>query len=184
MNFEVIKSKYTEKEVRKLLAFIRFFEMSPMMSLCLGFALGALFDIAVILFYLWYQFYINLQSGYGDNTMWFLIVANILYLCAIIWLRKVLYKSVFGETKEKILHYYREADRLCKDLLMDPKKPGLFFVDICIIDTQSNELVVFVNGSNIKRVYYFSRYLKQIIDEGKKVIDLSKLDQIFGLENV
>lgn len=92
---------------------------------------------------------------------------------------------MIGKNKAIILGYYREADRLCKDLLADQIKSGLFHVDVCV-DTQNDELVAVIKGDNfgIKRVYRFGWCLQQIVDEEKKVIDLSKLDQIFGLDDV
>lgn len=182
MNYEVIKSKYTEKDVKKLLTLKKIFKTTPVTG-----TLGIIVFILIFLFVsLWYR---NMPNCEG-NARRVLIIAMILtYLCCCV-LGVSLYQELIGKKKKIILGYYKEADRLCEDLLTDQIKSGFYHVDI-YIDTQRNELVAIINipllkGDNfaVKRVYHFGRCLQQIIDEEKKVIDLSKLDQIFGLNDI
>ena len=178
MDFEVIKSKYTEKDVKKMLTFKKIFKTTPVTG-----TLGIIVFILNFLFVsLWYRY--NMPNCEG-NTRRVLIIAMILtYLCCCV-LGVSLYQKLIGKKKKIILGYYKEADRLCEDLLTDQIKSGFYHVDI-YRDTQSNELVAIIKGDNfgIKRVYRFDRCLQQIINEEKKVIDLSKLDLIFGLDDV
>lgn len=178
MDFEVIKSKYTEKDVKKMLTFKKIFKTTPVTG-----TLGIIVFILNFLFVsLWYRY--NMPNCEG-NTRRVLIIAMILtYLCCCV-LGVSLYQKLIGKKKKIILGYYKEADRLCKDLMTDQIKSGIFYAD-AYVDTQSNELVIVIKRDNfeIKRVYHFDRYLQQIIDEEQKIIDLSKLDQIFGLYDV
>lgn len=178
MNFEVIKSKYTEKDVKKLLTFKRLFKKTPVAG-----TLGIVVFILTFLFTsLWYKY--NIPNCEGDARRVLIIVKILTYLCCCV-LGVSLYQELIGKKKKIILGYYKEADRLCEDLLTDQIKSGFYHVDI-YIDTQRNELVAIIKGDNfgIKRVYHFDRCLQQIIDEEEKVIDLSKLDQIFGLYDI
>ena len=184
MNFEVIKSKYTAKDVKKLLTFKRLIKMTSI----IGILSGILFFFAVLFFSWYYAFSIDVIDLCGtgdDNVKRLLIIASILYLCMFFCIGAFLYHELIGEKKKMIFDCYREADRLCKDLLAEQVKSGFCHVDI-YIDTQRNELVAIIKGDNfeIKRVYHFDRYLQQIIDEEQKIIDLSELDQIFGLDDV
>lgn len=180
MNFEVIKSKYTEKDVKKFLKFLTFksiFKMIPVKG-----TLGIIVFILSFLFVsLWYRY--NMPNCEGSARRVLIIAMILTYLCCCV-LGVALYQELIGKKKKIILGYYKEADRLCKDLLTDQIKSGFYHVDI-YIDTQRNELVAIIKGDNfgIKRVYHFGRCLQQIIDEEKKVIDLSKLDS-FKLENI
>ena len=183
MNFEVIKSKYTEKDVKKLLTFKRLFKKTPVAG-----TLGIVVFILTFLFTsLWYKY--NIPNCEGDARRVLIIVKILTYLsCCVLGVS--LYQELIGKKKKTILGYYKEADRLCEDLLTDQIKSGFYHVDI-YIDTQRKELIAIINipllkGDNfeIKRVYHFGRCLQQIIDEEKKVIDLSKLDQIFGLYDI
>lgn len=182
MNFEVIKSKYTAKDVKKLLTFKRLIKMTSVQPMSLLYSFVIFFVLSTLIFscitYL-DTFGFNLYSKYREYIIW--LIPLVTTLCLYIYL----YQTMIGKNKAIILGYYREADRLCKDLLADQIKSGLFHVDVCV-DTQNDELVAVIKGDNfgIKRVYHFDRYLQQIIDEEKKVIDLSKLDLIFGLNDV
>lgn len=184
MNFEVIKSKYTAKDVKKLLTFKRLIKMTSI----IGILSGILFFFAVLFFSLYYAYRIDVIDLYAtgdDNVKRLLIIASILYLCMFFCIGAFLYHELIGEKKKMIFDCYREADRLCKDLMTDQIKSGIFYAD-AYVDTQSNELVIVIKRDNfeIKRVYHFDRYLQQIIDEEQKIIDLSELDQIFGLDDV
>ena len=184
MNFEVIKSKYTAKDVKKLLTFKRLIKMTSI----IGILSGILFFFAVLFFSLYYAYRIDVIDLYAtgdDNVKRLLIIASILYLCMFFCIGAFLYHELIGEKKKMIFNCYREADRLCKDLMTDQIKSGIFYAD-AYVDTQSNELVIVIKRDNfeIKRVYHFDRYLQQIIDEEQKIIDLSELDQIFGLDDV
>lgn len=178
MNFEIIKSKYTEKDVKKLLTFKRLFKKTPVAG-----TLSIIVLISTFLFIsLWYRY--NIPNCEG-NAKRVLIIAMILtYLCCCV-LGVSLYQELIGKKKKTILGYYRDADRLCKDLLAEQMKSGLFHADV-YADAQRNEIVAIIKGNYLgtKQVYHFGRYLQQIIDEEQKVIDLSKLDQIFGLDDV
>lgn len=180
MNFDVIKSKYTEKDVKKFLKFLTFksiFKMIPVKG-----TLGIIVFILNFLFVsLWYRY--NMPNCEG-NARRVLIIAMIpAYLCCCVF-GVSLYQELIGKKKKIILGYYKEADRLCEDLLTDQIKSGFYHVDI-YIDTQRNELVAIIKGDNfaVKRVYHFGRCLQQIIDKEKKVIDLSKLDSL-ELKNI
>lgn len=178
MNFEVIKSKYTAKDVKKLLTFKRLFKKTPVAG-----TLGIVVFILTFLFTsLWYKY--NIPNCEGDARRVLIIVKLLTYLCCCV-LGVSLYQELIGKKKKIILGCYREADRLCKDLMTDQIKSGIFYAD-AYVDTQSNELVIVIKRDNfeIKRVYHFDRYLQQIIDEEQKIIDLSELDQIFGLDDV
>ena len=95
----------------------------------------------------------------------------------------VSYQELIG--KKKKLFWVVIGKQIGKDLMTDQIKSGIFYAD-AYVDTQSNELVIVIKRDNfeIKRVYHFDRYLQQIIDEEQKIIDLSKLDLIFGLNSV
>lgn len=178
MNFEIIKSKYTAKDVTKLLTFKKIFKTTPVTG-----TLGIIVFILSFLFVsLWYRY--NMPNCEGSARRVLIIAMILTYLCCCV-LGVFLYQELIGKKKKIILGYYKEADRLCEDLLTDQIKSGFYHVDI-YIDTQRNELVAIIKGDNfgIKRVYRFDRCLQQIIDEEKKVIDLSKLDLIFGLDDV
>lgn len=184
MNFEIIRSQYTEKDVKKFLTFKRLFKMTSV----IGILSGILFFTAVLFFSLYYAYRIDVIDLYAigdDNVRRLLIIASILYLCMFFCLGVFLYHELIGEKKKTILGCYRDADRLCKDLLAEQMKSGLFHADV-YVDTQRNEIVAIIKGNYLgtKQVYHFDRYLQQIIDEEKKVIDLSKLDLIFGLDDV
>lgn len=182
MNFEIIKSKYTEKDVKKLLAFKRLFKTTPVTgTLCIiVFILTFLFDS------LWYRYNIPNCESNARRVLIITMILSYLYFCV---LGVSLYQELIGKKKKIILGYYKEADWLCEDLLTDQIKSGFYHVDI-YTDTQRNELVAIIKGDSfgIKRVYRFGWCLQQIIDEEKKVIDLSKLDSIldsiFKLENI
>lgn len=178
MNFEIIKSKYTAKDVKKLLPFKKIFKMTPVIG-----TLGIIVSILNFpLVSLWYRY--NMPNCEGNARLVLIIAMILTYLyCCVLGVS--LYQALISKKKKIILGYYKEADRLCEDLLTDQIKSGFYHVDI-YIDTQRNELIAIIKGDNfgIKQVYHFDRYLQQIIDEEKKVIDLLKLDQIFGLENV
>lgn len=186
MNFEVIKSKYTAKDVKKLLTFKRLFKMTSVIGILRNknnlrvIGLSMLFFL-VVHFFVWYDAYSVIPIC--DRRI--IIIGIILYLFLIYLTGVFFYYVLFGNKKEIILRCYREADRLCKDLLTEQMKSGLFHADV-YVDTQRNEIVAIIKGNYLgtKQVYHFDRYLQQIIDEEKKIIDLSKLDQIFGLENV
>ena len=184
MNFEVIKSKYTAKDVKKLLTFKRLYDMVPMrpMGMFMHLLSSVLFFIPSVVS-LWYIH--EVYSNYGDGFRLLIFFANILYVCMSILMGALSYQELIGQKRKLILGCYREADRLCKDLMTDQIKSGIFYAD-AYVDTQSNELVIVIKRDNfeIKRVYHFDRYLQQIIDEKQKIIDLSKLDQIFGLYDV
>lgn len=183
MNFEIIKSKYTAKDVTKLLTFKKIFKTTPVTG-----TLGIIVFILSFLFVsLWYRY--NMPNCEGSARRVLIIAMILTYLCCCV-LGVFLYQELIGKKKKNILGYYKEADRLCEDLLTDQIKSGFYHVDI-YIDTQRNELIAIINipllkGDNfaVKRVYHFGRCLQQIIDEEKKVIDLSKLDQIFGLNDI
>lgn len=190
MNFEVIKSKYTAKDVKKLLTFKRLYDMVPMRPMGMFMhLLSTICGILSVLFFipsvvsLWYIH--EVYSNYGDGFRLLIFFANILYVCMSILMGALSYQELIGQKRKLIIGCYQEADRLCKDLLAEQMKSGLFHADVCV-DTQNDELVAVIKGDNfgIKRVYHFDRYLQQIIDEEKNVIDLSKLDQIFGLYDV
>lgn len=181
MSYKVVASKYTEKEVKKLLTLKRsykliynpadiFMDWIGMLSICL-FITGI--------------FSIFLLYSCDDDVILFFLFGIILPLCAGFSGGLISYHELIGKNKKIVLGYYREADWLCNYLLTEQIKSGLFKVNVCV-DTQNDELFVILKGNYLetKQTYHFGKYLKQIIDEDQKVIDLSKLDKIFGLEDM
>lgn len=190
MDFEVIKSKYTEKNVKKMLTLKRLYDMIPMRPMGMFMhLLSTIFGILSVLLFipsvvsLWYIH--EVYSNYGDGFRLLIFFINILYLCMSIFMGAFSYQELISQKRKLILGCYRDADRLCKDLLAEQMKSGLFHADV-YVDAQSNELIVILKGDYLetKQTYHFGRYMKQIVDEEKNVIDLSKLDQIFGLDGV
>lgn len=181
MNYKVVASKYTEKEVKKLLTLKRSYKLiyrpADMFMVVVGRMSVCLFITGIFSILLWY-------SG-DDNDIWFFLLGIILPLCGSFYGGLISYHELIGEKKKIVLGCYREADRLYNYLLTEQIKSGLFQVNVCV-NTQNDELIVILKGDYLetKQTYHFGRYLKQIIDEEKNVIDLSKLDQIFGLDGV
>lgn len=191
MNYKVYTSKYTEKEVYNILTIKRLCDIilvpAKPMELFMGFC-GIIFGVMSVLSFINFASSLasmhEVYSNHGDGFRW-LLLSSILYLFMFFFTGAVSYQELIGKKKKIILGCYREADRLCKDLMTDQIKSGIFYAD-AYVDTQSNELVIVIKRDNfeIKRVYHFDRYLQQIIDEEQKIIDLSKLDLIFGLNSV
>lgn len=190
MDFEVIKSKYTEKDVKKMLTLKRLYDMIPMRPMGMFMhLLSTIFGILSVLLFipsvvsLWYIH--EVYSNYGDGFRLLIFFINILYLCMSIFMGAFSYQELIGQRRKLILGCYRDADRLCKDLLAEQMKSGLFHADV-YIDAQRNEIVAIIKGDCLgtKQVYHFGSYLQQVIDEEQKIIDLSELDQIFGLDDV
>lgn len=190
MNFEIVRSQYTEKDVKKFLTLKRLYDMVPMRPMGMFMhLLSTICGILSVLFFipsvvsLWYIH--EVYSNYGDGFRLLIFFANILYVCMSILMGALSYQELIGQKRKLILGCYRDADRLCKDLLAEQMKSGLFHADV-YVDAQRNEIVAIIKGNCLgtKQVYHFDRHLQQIIDEEKKVIDLSKLDLIFGLDDV
>ena len=181
MKYKVVASKYTEKEVKKLLTLKKSYKLiynpADMFMDVVGRLSACLLITGIFSILLWYSC--------DDNEIWFFLLGIILPLCAGFYGGLISYHELIGKKKKIVLGYYREADRLCNYLLTEQIKSGLFQVNVCV-DTQNDELIVILKGDYLetKQTYHFGRYLKQIVDEEKNVIDLSKLDQIFGLDGV